>query len=142
MEHLTALKTLHIVTTVLFLLCALGLAIWVVKGRRAGFADNHTRLLLRPRIFAWILMALCLLTMPISGWWLAHLVGWPLGQTWVLGSSVLYTVGALSWIWLVARLNRLRIEPIRGGGTFTLVLAVVSVLCFIAIAGLMGAKPA
>jgi len=142
MEHLTALKTLHIVTTVLFLLCALGLAIWVVKGRRAGFADNHTRLLLRPRIFAWILMALCLLAMPVSGWWLAHLVGWPLGQTWVLGSSVLYTVGALSWIWLVARLNRLRIEPTRGGGTFTLVLAVVSVLCFIAIAGLMGAKPA
>ena len=75
MEHLTALKTLHIVTTVLFLLCALGLAIWVVKGRRAGFADNHTRLLLRPRIFAWMLMGLCLLTMPISGWWLAHLIG-------------------------------------------------------------------
>ena len=142
MEHLTALKTLHIVATVLFLLCALGLVVWVIKGRRAGFADNHTRLLLRPRIFAWILMGLCLLTMPISGWWLAHLIGFPLGQTWVLGSSVLYTVGASCWIWLVARLNRLRIEPGRGGGTFTLVLAVVSVLCFIAIAGLMGAKPA
>jgi uncharacterized membrane protein len=142
MEHFTALKTLHIVATVLFLICALGLAVWVVKGRRAGFVDNHTRLLQRPRVFAWILMGLCLLIMPISGWWLTHLVGWSLGQTWVLGSSVLYTFGALSWIWLVARLNRLRIEPGRGGGTFTLALAMFCVLCFIAIAGLMGAKPA
>lgn len=139
MEHFTALKTLHIVATVLFLISALGLTIWLIKGRRAGFTDNHTRLLLRPRLFAWILMGLCLLIMPISGWWLAHMVGWSLGQTWVLGSSVLYTFGALSWIWLVARLNRLRIEP---GRKFTLGLAIVCVVCFIAIAGLMGAKPA
>ena len=141
MEHFTALKTLHIVATVLFLICALGVAVWVIKGRRAGFADNHTRLLLRPRLFAWILMGLCLVIMPISGWWLAHLVGWSLGQTWILGSSLLYTVGALSWIWLMARLNRLRIEPGRGGLKFTLALAIVCVACFIAIAGLMGAKP-
>jgi uncharacterized membrane protein len=141
MDHLTALKTLHISATVLFLLSALGLTIWLIKGRRAGFTTNHTRLLLRPRLFAWILMGLCLLTMPISGWWLAHLVGWPLGQTWVLGSSVLYTFGALSWIWLVVRLNRLRIEPGRGGLKFTLLLAIFSIFCFIAIAGLMGAKP-
>jgi uncharacterized membrane protein len=141
MEHLTALKTLHILATVLFLLSALGVTIWLIKGRRAGFTDNHTRLLARPRLFAWILMGLCLMTMPISGWWLAHLVGWSLGQTWILGSSVLYTLGALSWIWLVARLNRLRIEPGRGGLKFTLALAVCCVVCFIAIAGLMGAKP-
>ncbi|MFK7701575.1 DUF2269 domain-containing protein [Pseudomonas caspiana] len=141
MDHLTALKTLHISATVLFLLSALGLTIWLIKGRRAGFTTNHTRLLLRPRLFAWILMGLCLLTMPITGWWLAHLVGWPLGQTWVLASSVLYTLGALSWLWLVARLNRLRIDPAKAGLKFTLALAIFSFVCFIAIAGLMGAKP-
>ncbi|RMR07163.1 putative integral membrane protein [Pseudomonas savastanoi pv. glycinea] len=141
MDHLTALKTLHISATVLFLLSALGLTIWLIKGRRAGFTTNHTRLLLRPRLFAWILMGLCLLTMPITGWWLAHLVGWPLGQTWVLGSSVLYTFGALSWLWLVVRLNKLRIDPARGGLKFTLALAIFTAVCFIAIAGLMGSKP-
>ena len=140
MEHFTALKTLHIVATVLFLFSALGLTIWLIKGRRAGFTDNHTRLLLRPRLFAWILMGLCLLIMPISGWWLVHYAGWSLGQTWLLSSGVLYTLGTLSWAWLVARLNRLRTA---GGGkpAVTLGLAIFSAVCFIAIAGLMGAKP-
>ena len=141
MEHLTILKTLHIAATVLFLACALGLTIWLIKGRRAGFTTNHTRLLLRPRLFAWALMGLCLLTMPITGWWLAHLVGWPLGQTWILASSVLYTFGALSWLWLVARLNRLRIDSGKGNLKFTLALAIFTAICFIAIAGLLGAKP-
>jgi uncharacterized membrane protein len=142
MNPLTALETLHIAAIALFLLCALGLAVWLVKGRRAGFATNHTRLLLRPRLFAWLLMGLCLSIMPISGWWLAHLIGLPLGQTWVLASSVLYTFGALSWLWLVARLNRLRIDASYGNMKLTLASAIFSAVCFIAIAGLMGAKPA
>ena len=141
MDALTALKTLHIAATGLFLACALGLSVWLIKGRRAGFTTNHTRLLLRPRLFAWLLMGLCLAIMPISGWWLAHLVGLPLGQTWVLASSVLYTVGALSWLWLVARLNRLRIDASQGNLKITLALAIFSAVCFIAIAGLLVAKP-
>lgn len=141
MDPVTALKPLHIAATGLFLACALGLAVWLIKGRRAGFTTNHTRLLLRPRLFAWLLMGLCLAIMPISGWWLAHLVGLPLGQTWVLASSVLYTVGALSWLWLVARLNRLRIDASQGNLKITLALAIFSAVCFIAIAGLLVAKP-
>jgi uncharacterized membrane protein len=77
--------------------------------------------------------------MPFTGWWLVHLVGWPLGQAWLLASSVLYTVAALAWFWLLARLNRLRKQG--GSLNFTLALAVFSLVCFIAIAGLMGAKP-
>ena len=87
-----------------------------------------------------MLMGLALLSMPFTGWWMVHLVGWPLGQTWLLASSVLYTVAALGWFWLVVRLNRLRTVP-GGNGKFTFALALFSVVCFIAIAGLMGAKP-
>ncbi len=141
MDPITGLKSLHIAAIALFLLCALGLAAWLVKGRRAGLTTHHARLLLPPRLFAWLLMGLCLLVMPVSGWWLAHLVGLPLGQTWVLASSVLYTVGALSWLWLVARLNRLRIDASHGNLKITLALAIFSVGCFIAIAGLLGVRP-
>jgi len=141
MEHFTALKTLHIVVTVLFFLSALGLAGWVIKGRRAGDAGIQNRTLQRPWLFVWVLMALCLITMPISGWWLVHYAGWPLGQTWLLAGSVLYLFGALSWAWLLVRLNRLRLATAVGNPKFTLALAVFSGVCFIAIAGLMGAKP-
>ncbi|MEG1042450.1 MAG: DUF2269 domain-containing protein [Pseudomonas sp.] len=141
MELLTTLKTVHVLATVLLLGSALGLAIWTWLARRKGDASAHTRLMKRPLVFVWLLMGICLLSMPFSGWWLVHLIGWPLGQTWVLGSSILYTLGAFCWFWLLARVNRLRTAPTLGNPKFTLALALFSGVCFIAIAGLMGAKP-
>ncbi|MFT0865319.1 DUF2269 family protein [Pseudomonas sp. CAM1A] len=140
MEHLTTLKTLHILATALLLLGALGLAVWTWNARRKGDTEAYSKLLRRPLVFVWLLMGLCLLSMPFTGWWLVHLVGWPLGQTWVLASSVIYTLGAFAVWWLVARLNRLR-KAEAVGLKFTLALAVFSGVCFLSIAGLMGAKP-
>lgn len=140
MDLLTTLKTLHVLGIVLLLVSALGLALWAWRARRAGAAGFHGRLLHRPRLFWWLLIGLCIVGMPFTGWWLVHLAGWPLGQAWILGSSVLYTAGGFGVWWLVARLNRLR----RGeavGLRFTLALAVFSALCFLAIAVLMVARP-
>ena len=105
MEHLTTLKTLHIIATALLLLGALGLALWTVRARRQGDAEAFAKLLRRPLVFVWLVMGLCLVSMPFTGWWLVHLVGWPLGQTWVLASSVIYTFGAFAVWWLLVRLN-------------------------------------
>ncbi|MGE8190285.1 DUF2269 domain-containing protein [Pseudomonas sp. NPDC086278] len=140
METLTALKMAHTAATAILLGCALGLGIWVWQTRRGGDATAAARTLQRPRVFVWLLMGLALLSMPFTGWWMVHLVGWPLGQTWLLASSVLYTVAALGWFWLLVRLNKLRKAP-GSVGKFTFALALFSFVCFIAIAGLMGAKP-
>lgn len=141
METLTTLRIAHVVATALLLIGAAGLAVWVWRARRRGDATAHTRTLQRPRVFVWLLMGLALLSMPFTGWWMVHLVGWPLGQTWLLASSVLYTVVALAGFWLLVRLNRLRTLPTADNGRFTLALALFSFVCLIAIAGLMGAKP-
>ena len=140
METLTALKAAHMVATVVLLLGALSLGIWVWRARRNGDATAGSRTLQRPRVFIWLLMGLALLSMPFTGWGMVHLVGWPLGQTWLLASSVLYTVAALAWFWLLVRLNKLRKTP-SGVGRFTFALALFSFVCLVAIAGLMGAKP-
>ncbi|QZP34157.1 DUF2269 domain-containing protein [Pseudomonas sp. DR48] len=140
METLTALKVAHVVSTVVLLLCALGMGIWVWRTRRNGDPTAPARTLQRPRGLVWLLMGLALLSMPVTGWWMVHLVGWPLGQTWLLASSVLYTVAALAWFWMLVRLNKLR-KAQGGNGKFTFALALLSFVCFIAIAGLMGAKP-
>ena len=140
METITALKMAHTVATVVLLLSALGLGIWVWRTRRNGDATAGSLILQRPRIYIWLLMGLALLSMPFTGWWMVHLVGWPLGQTWLLASSVLYTVAALAWFWLLVRLNRLRKAP-GAVGKFSVGLALFSFICFVAIAGLMGAKP-
>ena len=140
METLTALKAAHMLATVVLLIGALGLGIWVWRTRRNGDATAASRTLQRPRVFIWLLMGLALLSLPFTGWWMVHLVGWSLGQTWLLASSVLYTVAALAWFWLLVRLNKLRKAP-AGVGKFTFALALFSFVCFVAIAGLMGAKP-
>ncbi|QXG47942.1 DUF2269 family protein [Pseudomonas viridiflava] len=142
MEPVTALKTLHIAAITLLLLSVLVLASGVIKVRLEGDATIQTRLLKRPLLFFWLLMAVCLAILPFSGWWLVNSIGLSLGQTWVLGSSVLYTVGLFSWAWLVARLNRLRLGARTDRRGFTLALAIISVVCFVVIAGLMGFKPA
>ncbi|VVP01515.1 hypothetical protein PS858_02819 [Pseudomonas fluorescens] len=140
METLTALKMAHTAATAMLLGCALGLGIWVWQTRRNGDATAAARTLQRPRVFVWLLMGVALLSMPFTGWWMVHLVGWPLGQTWLLASSVLYTVAALGWFWLLVRLNKLRKAP-GSNGKFTFALALFSFVCLVAIAGLMGAKP-
>ncbi|MGR4975409.1 DUF2269 family protein [Pseudomonas sp. LARHCG127] len=140
METLTALKIAHGIATVLLLAGALGLAIWVWRTRRNGDATAAARTLQRPRLFIWLVMILALASLPFTGWRMVHQIGWPLGQTWLLASSVLYTLAALAGFWLLVRLNTLRKTP-GGSGKFTFVLALFSVVCFVAIAGLMGAKP-
>ena len=140
METLTALKMAHTAATAMLLGCALGLGIWVWQTRRNGDATAAARTLQRPRVFVWLLMGVALLSMPFTGWWMVHLVGWPLGQIWLLASSVLYTVAALGWFWLLVRLNKLRTVP-SGNGKLTFAIALFSFVCFIVIAGLMGAKP-
>jgi len=141
METLTALKAAHLIATVLLLTGALGLAIWTWRTRRNGDATAAVRTLQRPRLFVWLLMGLCLASLPFTGWWMVHQIGWPLGQTWLLASSVLYTLAALAGFWLLVRLNKRRKLPTAGNGRFTLGLALFGFVCLIAIAGLMGAKP-
>lgn len=76
METLTTLKVIHITATVLLLLSGLGLAVLAWRKRSAGPAATVQR----PWAFVWLLMGICLVSMPFTGWWLVHLLGWPAGK--------------------------------------------------------------
>lgn len=94
-----------------------------------------------PRTSPWpllcaVLLLLCLVGLPVSGWWLAHLAGWPLGQPWLLGSSLLFLPGALCGLWLASR-----VAGRKPGVRLGLALAVVGLLCFGISLGLMIVKP-
>lgn len=141
METFTALKLLHGAATLLLFVSAVTLLVVAVRRWRAGDKNLAGGVVQRPWSFVWALMGLCLLALPVSGWFLVHLAGWPLSQIWLLAGSCLYLLGSLSWVWLVVRLNRLRLGRVARYPWFTLVLAIFCAVCFIAIAGLMGAKP-
>ncbi|MQU04655.1 DUF2269 family protein [Pseudomonas helleri] len=141
METFTALKLLHGVSTLLLFVSALVLLVVVIRRRRAGDAFLAGGLVRRPWAYLWGLMGLCLLALPVSGWFLVHMAGWPLSQLWLLGGSCLYLLGGLSWLWLLVRLNRLRLGRMAKHPGFTVVLGAFCAICFIAIAAMMGAKP-
>ena len=141
METFTALKLLHGAATLLLFVSAVTLLVVAIRRWRAGDKNLAGGVVQRPWSFVWALMGLCLLALPVSGWFLVHLAGWPLSQMWLLACSCLYLLGSLSWVWLVVRLNRLRLGRVARYPWFTLVLAIFCAVCFIAIAGLMGAKP-
>jgi uncharacterized membrane protein len=124
METFTALKLLHGAATLLLFVCAVTLLVVAVRRWRAGDKNLAGGVVQRPWSFVWALMGLCLLALPVSGWFLVHLAGWPLSQ-----------------MWLLVRLNRLRLGRVARYPWFTLGLAIFCAVCFIAIAGLMGAKP-
>lgn len=83
-----------------------------------------------------VLLLLCLVGLPASGWWLAHLAARPLGQPWLLGSSLLFLPGSLCGLWLASR-----VAGRKPGVWLGLGLALVGLLCFAASLGLMVAKP-
>lgn len=133
MEHLSTIKALHLLAALLTLGIALGLAVWVWRAPAAAPAPA----LRRPQWWAGLGMGLCLLSLPVSGWWLVHLIGWPLGQTWLLASSVLYGLALVAIVWLALRLRRVQARRSR----LTLALAVFGGACLLGIAALMGIKP-
>jgi uncharacterized membrane protein len=55
---------------------------------------------------------------PLSGWYLAHLVGLPLTSTWIVASVVLYFVAGACWlpvVWLQLRMRAMAREAAAAG---------------------------
>ena len=147
MESLTVLKILHTVATVVLLgsVVAVIYRAWCSwqGGDRLPFAST----LQRPWAYAWVVMALSLISFPVTGWWLVHKVGWPLGQTWILSAAVLYVIGGGVWLLLLSRVNRLRLAQDMDEAVIAvkrrnvLIIAGVALVVLVAIVGLMVTKP-
>ena len=148
MESLAVLKIFHVAATVVLLgsVAAVVYRAWRswTGGDRLPFAST----LQRPWVYAWLVMALSLISFPVTGWWLVHRVGWPLGQTWILSAAVLYVIGAGVWLLLINRVNRLRFATGLNDGVMAakrrnvLIIAAVAVMVLLSIIGLMVTKPA
>ena len=130
----------------LLLLSLLAHVFMLWKAARGGDAAVLQRKLRRTRLISLPLLGFLALSLPVSGWALVNLRGWPLGQTWLLASSVLF-VGVLLFGLLLA--GRLAAWQALAGSPapasllrFTAVYAGLIVVLLLAIMGLMGAKPA
>lgn len=133
----------------LFFVAAAGAVSW-----QAWRADNGSialgRSMQRPWLLAWWIMALSLASLPVTGWWLAHLGAWPLGQLWMLLAELAYLLAWGFWLLTLHRVRRLpRIKPApdeapqpTGQHQRTYLYGGLSMLCFALIVALLAFKPA
>lgn len=146
MEHYQLLKILHSAPGVLLLLGVLAHVFMLWKAAKGGDALVLQRKLKRTRLISLPVFGLLALSLPVSGWWLVNLAGFPLGQTWLLASSVLFGVLVLVGLLLNGRLAAWQALAERAAPVGLLrmcaVYAGLIVLLLLVIMGLMGAKPA
>ncbi|EXF43615.1 putative integral membrane protein [Pseudomonas sp. BAY1663] len=146
MEHYLLLRIVHAVSAVLLILGLIAHVLLLWKAWRGGDAALLQRKLRRTRLIALPLLALLALSLPVSGWWLAHLAGWPLGQLWLLASSLLFVLLLPLGLLLAGRLRAWATLGDTAAPArllrFALAYAGLILLVLLAISGLMGAKPA
>ncbi|MBB2496954.1 DUF2269 family protein [Aquipseudomonas ullengensis] len=146
MEHYTLLKIVHSLAAVLLLLGLLAHAFMLWKAQRSGNAAVLARKLRVTRLYSLPALGLVALSLPISGWWLVHIAGWPLGQLWLLLGAGLFALLMLFGLLLHGRLSAwqaLGDSPAPAKLLrFTSAYGVLLLVLLLALFALMGAKPA
>lgn len=145
MDNYLLLKIAHSLPGLLLLLGLLAHVFMLWKAARGGDAAVLQRKLRRTRLISLPLLGFLALSLPVSGWALVNLRGWPLGQMWLLASSVLFVGVMLFGVLLAGRLAAW--QTLAGSPApvrllrFTAVYAGLIVVLLLAIMGMMGAKP-
>lgn len=145
MDNYLLLKIAHSLPGILLLLGLLAHLFMLWKAARGGDPAVLQRKLQRTRRISLPVLAVLALSMPISGFALVNMVGWSLGQTWLLVSNILFVLLVVLGLLLAGRLDAWqalgntpapsRLLAVTGTYAGLLVLLVLVIM------GLMGAKP-
>lgn len=145
MEHYLLLRIVHSVPGILLLLGVLAHAFMLWKAWRSGDSAVLQRKLQRTRRISLPVFAVLALSLPVTGWWMVNLAGWPLSQTWLLLGSILFGVLMVVGLLLLGRLGAWQAQAV---GTvpakslrLVMVYAALIVVLLVVIMAVMGAKP-
>jgi len=102
------LRWLHVIGAAVLFGTGLGIAFFMVMAVRSG--DTRviaavSRIVVRADF---LFTATAVIAQPVSGIALAHVIGWPLGEGWIVLSLVLYVFTGLFWlpvVWIQMRLR-------------------------------------
>jgi len=147
MEHYQLLKYVHLIPAVLVLAGFVAHAFMLWKANRSADTAVLARKLRVTRLYSLPAMGLVALSLPVSGWWLVHTVGLPLGASWLLYSAVLFAVLVILGLLLHGRLGAWQAAVANGAVPvkllrFVSAYAALMLVVLLAIFALMGAKPA
>lgn len=117
MTYLT-LKTLHVLSMVLLFGTGLGSAFYKWMADRSG-NQPHIAATNRHVVLAdWLFTTPTVIFQPISGLWMAHLLGVSIDTPWIAASLSLYLLAGACWlpvVWLQIRMRRIAAESLAKG---------------------------
>jgi len=102
------LKTIHIISATVLFGTGCGSAYYMLRAHLSS--DVHAIAVTTRHVVAadWLFTTTSGIIQPITGVWIALHMGWPLTQTWILLSFVLYFFAGACWlpvVWLQYRLR-------------------------------------
>ena len=106
MEEL--LRLVHVIGAAVLLGTGAGIAFFMVMAHRTGDPRAIAHVAGTVVVADALFTATAVILQPITGIWLAHEVGWPLSEGWIVLSLVLYVVTGLFWLPVVFIQIRLR----------------------------------
>jgi uncharacterized membrane protein len=147
-------KWLHVLSSTFLFGTGVGSAFYLFFVSRGGDARTIAIVAGWVVVADWLFTATTAVFQPLSGFWLAHRIGFPLSSPWLLHSIVLYTVAIACWlpvVWLQMRMRDLAREAAARRAPLPplfhrylriwVALGVPALLAFLAIFWLMVAKP-
>lgn len=146
MDNYLALRIGHSVPAILLMLGLIAHIVIVcrAKGKEPAVLAQKLH---RTRVISLPVFAVLALSLPISGWWMAHLAGWPLSQKWLMISIALLPLIFIFGGFLYSNLSRWQIQLTNkqnastSDQVFALLWAVLVLLVLLGTSALMGAKP-
>ncbi len=107
MTYLT-LKVIHILSAILLFGLGLGTVFYKVMADRS---KNPSAMALTSRhvvLADWLFTTPTIIIQPLTGLWMAHLLGLPLDESWLLATYVLYLLAGVCWLPVVVLQIRMR----------------------------------
>jgi uncharacterized membrane protein len=105
-----AIKWIHVVSSTLLFGTGLGSAFYMFFASRTRDARVAAVVVQYVVIADWLFTTPTMILQPATGFYMAHLAGFSLGNAWLLWSIVLYLVGGAAWlpvVWMQIRMRDL-----------------------------------
>lgn len=154
MNEVLIVKWLHVLSSTLLFGTGIGTAFYLFFVSRTR--DTHAVAVVSKYVVIadWFFTATTIVFQPVSGFWLARLMGYPLTSRWILWSTALFLLAALCWlpvVWLQVRMRNLAQAAARDAAPLPAAywrcfrwwtaLGIPALFAFLAIYWLMVAKP-
>lgn len=110
MDWIVVLRWLHVIGACVLLGAGAGIAFFMLMAHRTkdpAFIAGVARIVV---IADWVFTASAVIVQPITGYFLALALGWPMTEGWIVLSLALYVITGAFWlpvVWMQSRMQKL-----------------------------------